>query len=44
MSSENREKIEKCIPQYMNLLYSYTFTQQNDLCDWLMIGHVPLIP
>ena len=25
------------------LLYSYTFTQQNEHCDWLILGHVPLI-
>ena len=25
------------------LLYSKTFTRQNELCDWLILGHVPLI-
>ena len=28
---------------YNLLLYSYTFTQQNEHCDWLILGHVPLI-
>ena len=25
------------------MLYSQTFTQQNKHCDWLILGHVPLI-
>ena len=25
------------------LLYSQTFTQLNEHCDWLILGHVPLI-
>ena len=25
------------------LLHSWTFTQQNEHCDWLILGHVPLI-
>ena len=24
------------------LLYSQTFTQLNEHCDWLILGHVPL--
>ena len=30
-------------PGYTILLYSQTFTQQNEHCDWLILGHVPLI-
>ena len=25
------------------LLYTLTFTQLNEHCDWLILGHVPLI-
>ena len=28
---------------HFKLLYSYTFIQQNEHCDWLTLGHVPLI-
>ena len=27
---------------YSLLLYTTTFTQQNEDCDWLILGHVPL--
>ena len=27
----------------MTLLYTLTFTQLNEHCDWLILGHVPLI-
>ena len=27
----------------MFLLYSYTFIQRNEHCDWLILGHMPLI-
>ena len=27
----------------MLLLYTLTFTQQNQHCDWLILGHMPLI-
>ena len=29
--------------QQVVLLYSKTFTQQNEHYDWLILGHVPLI-
>ena len=27
----------------ITLLYTWPFTQQNEHCDWLVLGHVPLI-
>ena len=25
------------------MLYTYTFTKQHEHCDWLFLGHVPLM-
>ena len=27
----------------MELLSAYTFNQQSEHCDWLILGHVPMI-
>ena len=29
--------------EHKPLLYTLTCTQQNEHCDWLVLGHVPLI-